>query len=144
MIADDFTRKVHRVTKVTDGDTLVAEIDLGYRISATLPIRLYPWDAPETKATTCPECHLKASTYEKQQAQRAKNMVQTWLDFAPKQLWLSSHGSDPDGEYGRWLGDLWFEDPKLATLGEALFAAGLATQWPTRWHEVHDPDRDRR
>lgn len=142
MSGDDYVRQVHGVVKVRDGDTYLLDIDLGYRITARFPVRLYPYDTPETRTTSCPECHLRTSPYEKREGIRAGLFVKDWLAARPL-LFLNSHGSDPDGAYGRWLGDLWSEDP-TATLGDALHTAGLSTVWPTRWHHVYDATRDQK
>ena len=42
----DYTYKAH-VTRVIDGDTVVLDIDLGFRMWAVMPIRLWGINAPE-------------------------------------------------------------------------------------------------
>jgi hypothetical protein len=50
-----------------------------------------------------------------------------------------------EDDFGRWLGHVWFETPDghKTLLGEVLKAAGLATDWPMRWHEKYDPERNK-
>lgn len=127
--------RVNRVVHLVDGDTLHAELDLGFRLTATLPIRLFPWDTPELHAA-------KASPYEKRQAAKARSLTEAWVERnANEHMWVETQ-KDPES-FGRWLGDLYVESAELATLGEALYAAGLATHWPTRWYEQHDPQRNK-
>lgn len=130
------------LVRVLDGDTVVARLDLGFRLSATLEIRLYPWDSPEKRVTTCPRCHLKTSPYELAQAKLATELTHKWFDYPiGEELWVTTQ-KDPE-VYGRWLGDFWFDSPYTATLGLALEQADLATTWPMRWHEEFDPGRNR-
>ncbi len=43
-----------RITRVIDGDTVEAEIDLGFHVSLTVTLRLAGINAPETKGTERP------------------------------------------------------------------------------------------
>lgn len=134
----EYNYRVPHTERVLDGDTLWAVLDLGFRMTATLPIRLYPWDCPELRSSD-------ASPFEKRQAKRARELAIDWLLTVPYSeddtLWVTTE-KDPES-FGRWLGDFWFATAPLLTLGTALFNSDLATRWPVRWHDTYDPKRDR-
>lgn len=116
--------RVTEVVKVTDGDTYWFRLDVGFRGTLLVNIRLSGWD--------CPERH-KGSAFERAQAAVATEAAQRYLE-APGGLWVQTQ-PDPD-DFGRWLGDVWNESG--THLGDYLAALELATPWPTRWHEVYD------
>lgn len=51
-----------RITRVIDGDTVEAEIDLGFHVSLTVTLRLAGINAPETRGTERPR-GLAATRY---------------------------------------------------------------------------------
>lgn len=124
-----YVYKVTEVVKVTDGDTYWLRLDVGFRQWILIDCRLDGWDAPEMN---------RGSVYEKAQARVARQFAADWLTVALEDgLWIRTQ-KDPD-DFGRWLGDLWTEDSDGEHhLGPALAEQGLASAWPTRWHDIYD------
>ena len=91
-----------RVTRVVDGDTVDADIDLGFRVHTNKRIRLYGFNAPESRTR---------DKEEKKRGLAAKKRLQQLLDAAPE-VHLRSHGT---GKYGRVLGDLMIEKDHYTT-----------------------------
>jgi len=85
-----------RVTRIVDGDTVDAEIDLGFNVRTKKRIRLYGIDTPESRTRN------KA---EKKRGLAAKQRLQELLEEA-EVVRLRSHGT---GKYGRVLGELLIE-----------------------------------
>ena len=52
---DPYIYRIKSVTKVVDGDTIDADIDLGFDISLTKRIRLAGIDTPESRTTNLKE-----------------------------------------------------------------------------------------
>lgn len=84
-----------RVVRVLDGDTVLAEIDLGFRISYRTPIRLAGLDAPELHRGT-PD--------EKARGLAAKQRLEELAKLQPTGIVATS--LDPFEKYGRVLGRL--------------------------------------
>lgn len=133
MTTSPYVYQVTEVVKVTDGDTFWCRLDVGFRESILVDLRLSGYD--------CPERH-KGSDREKAEAVRATSVTTEFLspvvpDLA-SELWVRTE-KDPD-VFGRWLGDPWREDATGAQrfLGVELRAAGLASVWPTRWRDEYD------
>ena len=128
MTTQQYVYRIVKVVKVTDGDTYWFELDVGFRMTALVNIRLSGWDCPE---------RTKGSLYERQQAKYATGYADAWL-LTAKTLWVQTQ-PDPD-DFGRWLGIIWTEaaDGTPSYLGNYLAGLQLATPWPTRWREVYD------
>jgi endonuclease YncB( thermonuclease family) len=136
MAERQYVYKITEVVKVTDGDTYWLRVDVGFRETVLINVRLLGYD--------CPEAH-KGSEFEKAQAALARDLAAKYLlpwtiAGAEGTLWIRTE-KDPDN-FGRWLGDLWWEfstkpDTELH-LGEYLRKEDLASIWPTRWHEEFD------
>ncbi len=130
---------------VVDGDTFdvrlehLSEVDVGFHLHVEhrslvkIRIRLAGFDTPEKR---------RGSVYEKGQAKVAQRFAQEWLAAHVGTLWVRTLPDDgsvvPDGEFGRWLGDIWSTNGGEAHLGPILAGNGLATVWPARWREVYD------
>ena len=82
-----------RVLRVLDGDTIDAQVDLGFFTHRNIRIRVYGIDTPETRTRDLEE---KARGY------LAKDRMQELMDTADKVI-LKSHGI---GKFGRCLGSL--------------------------------------
>lgn len=95
--------------RIIDGDTVVMRIDLGFRLTATLPIRLVGIDCPE-KAT--PEGKSAAAAASKLLGASRPCQVITF--------------KNPE-KYGRWLGRIRLPDGE--DLAEQLFLAGHAVRY---------------
>lgn len=100
-----------QLVRVTDGDTMVLDIDLGFRLRATMPIRLLGVNTPEMST---PEGHA------------ARDWAIEWFAQHPD-LHVAT-AKDPE-KYGRWLGVV---QPRSGpSLNEALLTAGMAVPYMT-------------
>src|SRR4051812_13826238 len=94
------------VTRVIDGDTYEVELDLGFSISAKMPLRLAHVDAPEKNT----EAGIAAKAF-----------VTQFFDPLPCPVWVVSY--KPHDKYGRYLAEVWVKD---TSLGLTLVEEGLA------------------
>ena len=107
-----YTSKIKEITKVVDGDTLDAIIDLGFGITIKERIRIAAIDAPET---------------------RTRNLHEKKLGFEAK-AWLKKHieycdnviiKTEKEGKYGRILGWLYTDEFSIS-LNEVMVEKGYA------------------
>lgn len=107
-----YTYKIKEITKVVDGDTLDAIIDLGFGITIKERIRIAAIDAPET---------------------RTRNLHEKKLGFEAK-AWLKKHveycdnviiKTEKEGKYGRILGWLYTDEFSIS-LNEVMIEKGYA------------------
>lgn len=109
MIATPYTYAATLV-RVTDGDTVVVQLDLGLRLTATLPLRLLGINTPEMNTDAGRDARL---------------WVIDWFETRPA-LFVST-AKDPE-KYGRWLAVITAKgDP--VSLNEALINAGVAVSY---------------
>ena len=102
-----------RITRVIDGDTVEAEIDLGFHVTFTATLRLSGINAPETRGTERPQ-GLAATRY-----------LESLLDDLTghtRELIVRTK-QDRTGKYGRYLAELIAGE---VNLNQALVAAGHA------------------
>ena len=110
------------VVKVVDGDTIDAEIDLGFDIKVKKRIRFLGMNAPESRTKDLEE---------KARGLAAKDRVKQLLEGC-KNIQLKSHGI---GKFGRCLGELYIdvvdgkEKVTLESLNELLIKEGHATEY---------------
>ena len=109
-----YTYKIKEITKVVDGDTLDAIIDLGFGITKKERIRIAAIDAPET---------------------RTHNLHEKKLGFEAK-AWLKKHveycdnviiKTEKEGKYGRILGIPKTDDGQ--SMCDILVAEGHAVEY---------------
>jgi micrococcal nuclease len=100
--------------KVVDGDTIDAEIDLGFNIKVTKRIRLHNIDAPEVRTS---------NDLEKKRGKLAKNRLINLLEQNRGLFVLKSHGI---GKFGRCLGEIFIENESI---NEKLLKEGLVTAY---------------
>ena len=98
------------VTRVIDGDTFEANIDLGFRVQIRETFRVYDYDAPET--------WRPKSEAEREHGQQAKSRVEGLLE--DHEVVIRTHKT---GKYGRWLAEV--EMPGGQDLATLLKAEGL-------------------
>jgi micrococcal nuclease len=96
------------LVRVIDGDTAVLDIDLGFRLRATMPFRLLGINTPEMNT---PE------------GRAARLWAVDWFQRHPNIT--AETAKDPE-KYGRWLAVI--RPDSGASLNEALVGVGLA--WP--------------
>ena len=108
--------------KVIDGDTIDAEIDLGFDIKVKKRIRFMGINAPESRTKDLEE---------KARGLAAKDRVKQLLDGC-ENIQLKSHGV---GKFGRCLGEIfldiidWQEKITLESLNELLIKEGHAVEY---------------
>lgn len=85
------------ITKVVDGDTVYAEVDLGFHIKATLKFRLASIDTWEIYSPKTPEELILGRA--------AKEYVEHHC--LGKEFWIKTYKT---GKYGRWLVTILFDD----------------------------------
>ena len=109
----DIPKYVYHATYLAnyDGDTIDLNVDLGFKISTIIRVRLLNVDTPELRGV---------AESEKTRGLLAKDFTRTFLEG--KDVIVKTH-KDKKGKYGRWLAELWVGD---VSLGEALIEAGLA------------------
>ena len=116
-----YTYKI-KLDRVVDGDTIDAEIDLGFDVSVKKRIRFQGINAPESRTRDLEE---------KARGLAAKDRLKVILEGA-KEIQLCSHGV---GKYGRCLGELHidFLDGKecltLVNVNELLIKEGHAVKY---------------
>ena len=116
-----YTYKI-KVVKVVDGDTIDAEIDLGFDIKTKKRIRFAGINTPESRTRDLEE---------KAKGLAAKDRVKQLLDGCDN-IQLNSHGI---GKFGRCLGEILLdrvdgqEKLTLESLNELLISEGHATEY---------------
>lgn len=84
-----------KITEVYDGDTVTALVDLGFRISFEIKIRLLGIDTPELRGD------------ERPQGLAARDRLRELV--LGKEVILKTE-RDRQEKFGRWLGELFFPD----------------------------------
>ena len=110
------------VVKVVDGDTIDAEIDLGFDIKVKKRVRFLGMNAPESRTRDLEE---------KARGLAAKDRVKALLEGC-ENIQLKSHGI---GKFGRCLGEIFLdtidgqEKLTLVSLNELLISEGHAVEY---------------
>ncbi len=115
MDKDPYIYRVKEVLKIVDGDTIDANIDLGFDISLTKRVRLNGIDTPESRTTDLKE---KALGLE----------VKEWLKHkleGAKDILIKTQLPDSTEKYGRILGNLYINNESLS-LNEQMVNTGYA------------------
>ena len=115
MDRDPYVYRIKSITKVVDGDTIDANIDLGFDISLTKRIRLAGIDAPESRTT-----NLK----EKALGLESKEWLKKTLEGA-KDILIKTELPDSTEKYGRIIGHLFINDQETS-LNNQMIAEGYA------------------
>ena len=116
MDKDPYIYRVKQVLKVVDGDTIDADIDLGFDISLTKRVRLSGVDTPESRTTDLKE---KALGLE----------VKEWLKKnidGKKNILIKTELPDSTEKYGRILGRLYVDD---VCLNDRMISEGYAWEY---------------
>jgi len=103
------------VERVIDGDTIVGIVDVGFRVSLTLPLRIYGMDAPEM------------STMEGKVATSALIDLIGWAPTHHPLLVVKTHAPGTNAgadKFGRWLGEV--QLPDGTDLASRMIADGHA------------------
>ena len=105
------------VNRVIDGDTIEVSVDLGFRITQAMPLRLYGINAPE--------CNSK-DQLERKNGKAAKD----WLRDAVGGKQIRINSVKPHDKYGRFLAVIsLIPSVNNRTINEEMVALGLAKAW---------------
>ena len=118
MTTENITPYIYRiksVTKIVDGDTIDADIDLGFDISLTKRIRLAGIDTPESRTK-----NLK----EKALGLESKEWMKKTLAGA-KDILIKTELPDSTEKYGRIIGHL-FINGQETSLNNQMITSGYA------------------
>ena len=115
MDKDPYIYRVKKVLKVVDGDTIDADIDLGFDISLTKRVRLAGIDTPESRTTDLKEKALGLEV---------KEWLKKRLEGA-KDILIKTRLPDSTEKYGRILGKLYINNEETS-LNEQMIAEGYA------------------
>ncbi|QYX33944.1 thermonuclease family protein [Sphaerospermopsis torques-reginae] len=113
---DPYIYRIKSVQKIVDGDTIDADIDLGFDISLTKRIRLDGIDTPESRTT---------NTDEKKLGLEAKEWLKKQLDNK-HQILVKTKLPNSTEKYGRILGMLYVDD---VCLNDLMVAEGYAWKY---------------
>ena len=115
MDRDPYIYRIKSITKVVDGDTIDADIDLGFDISLTKRIRLAGIDTPESRTT---------NVKEKAMGLESKEWLKKTLEGA-KDILIKTELPDSTEKYGRIIGHL-FINGQETSLNNQMIAEGYA------------------
>ena len=115
---DPYIYRVKQVLKVVDGDTIDADIDLGFDISLTKRVRLAGIDTPESRTT---------DKREKALGLESKDWLKNRLEFA-KNIVIRTQLPDSTEKYGRILGKLYINNEETS-LNEQMIDEGYAWEY---------------
>jgi len=115
MDKDPYIYRVKKVLKVVDGDTIDADVDLGFDISLTKRVRLAGIDTPESRTTDLKEKALGLEV---------KEWLKKRLEGA-KDILIKTQLPDSTEKYGRILGKLYINNEETS-LNEQMIAEGYA------------------
>jgi micrococcal nuclease len=114
---DPYIYRIKQITKVIDGDTIDADIDLGFDISLTKRIRLAGVDTPESRTT---------DANEKKYGLQSKEWLKYKVENA-KDILIKTELPDSTEKYGRIIGHLFVNDQETS-LNDQMIVEGYA--WP--------------
>lgn len=89
------------ITKVYDGDTITADIDLGFNmVMSDQKIRLYGINTPEVRGEERPD------------GLRSRDALRRRINQAGRSVELRTH-RDEQGKYGRWLAEIFIDGENI-------------------------------
>ena len=115
---DPYVYRIKSVGKVVDGDTIDADIDLGFDISLTKRIRLAGIDTPESRTKDQEEKKLGLEAKE-------------WLKYRLKDandILIKTELPDSTEKYGRIIGHLFINGEEVS-LNNQMIAEGYAWEY---------------
>jgi micrococcal nuclease len=115
---DPYVYRIRSVHKVVDGDTIDADIDLGFDISLTKRIRLAGIDTPESRTT---------DAYEKKLGLEVKDWLKHKLEFA-KDILIKTELPDSTEKYGRIIGHLFINGEEIS-INNQMINEGYAWEY---------------
>jgi micrococcal nuclease len=115
---DPYIYRIRSVHRVVDGDTIDADIDLGFDISLTKRIRLAGVDTPESRTK---------DIHEKELGLESKEWLKNRLQFA-KDIIIRTELPDSTEKYGRIIGHL-FINGEETSLNNQMINEGYAWEY---------------
>jgi micrococcal nuclease len=114
-LKDPYIYRIKQITKVVDGDTIDADIDLGFDISLTKRIRLAGVDTPESRTSDANEKKygLQSKEWLKHKVESAENIL------------IKTELPDSTEKYGRIIGHLFVNDQEIS-LNDQMIVEGYA------------------
>jgi micrococcal nuclease len=114
-LRDPYIYRIKQITKVVDGDTIDADIDLGFDISLSKRIRLAAVDTPESRTSDANEKKygLESKEWLKHKVENAKNIL------------IKTELPDSTEKYGRIIGHLFINDQETS-LNNQMIVEGYA------------------
>jgi len=112
---DPYIYRIRSIAKVVDGDTIDADIDLGFNISLNKRIRLAGIDTPESRTK---------DEYEKKLGLESKEWLKKRVEGA-KNIIIKTELPDSTEKYGRILGWLYINN-EPSSLNEQMIQQGYA------------------
>jgi micrococcal nuclease len=115
---DPYIYRIRSVHKVVDGDTIDADIDLGFDISLTKRIRLAGVDTPESRTTDAKEkvLGLEVKEWLKHRLEGAKDII------------IKTELPDSTEKYGRIIGHLYING-ETNSINNQMIAEGYAWEY---------------
>jgi micrococcal nuclease len=112
---DPYIYRIKQITKVVDGDTIDADIDLGFDISLTKRIRLAGVDTPESRTSDANEKKygLQSKEWLKHKVENAEHIL------------IKTELPDSTEKYGRIIGHLFVNDQE-SSLNDQMIVEGYA------------------
>ena len=114
-LKDPYIYRIKQILRVIDGDTIDADIDLGFDISLTKRIRLAGVDTPESRT---------ADANEKKYGLEAKEWLKHKVENAGHIL-IKTELPDSTEKYGRIIGHLFVNDQENS-LNDQMVVEGYA------------------
>jgi len=115
---DPYIYRIRSIHKVVDGDTIDADIDLGFDISLTKRIRLAAIDTPESRTS---------DAYEKKLGLESKEWLKKKVEGA-KNILIKTDLPDSTEKYGRIIGHL-FINGEATSLNNQMIVEGYAWEY---------------
>ena len=117
-LKDPYIYRIKQITKVIDGDTIDADIDLGFDISLSKRIRLAAVDTPESRTADANEKKygLESKEWLKHKVENAKNIL------------IKTELPDSTEKYGRIIGHLYINDQETS-LNDQMIVEGYAWEY---------------
>ena len=114
-LKDPYIYRIKQIIKVVDGDTIDADIDLGFDISLSKRIRLAAVDTPESRTADANEKKygLESKEWLKHKIENAKNIL------------IKTELPDSTEKYGRIIGHLFINDQETS-LNNQMITEGYA------------------
>ncbi len=115
---DPYIYRIKNILRVVDGDTIDADIDLGFSISLEKRIRLAGVDTPESRT---------ADANEKKYGLESKEWLKKRCEGA-KDILIKTELPDSTEKYGRIIGHL-FINGEETSLNNQMIAEGMAWEY---------------